>query len=375
MPALAFASNFLWVMVIGLLGPSLPSMIADLGMNYGQAGFLFTLLSLGSLFGTGLGAFATDYVDRKRLYAACALVLALGLFSIGFTRSYAGVATIVFLLSLFGSPIGAIGQSIMLDMFPDRRERNLSVQTFFAAMGSFLAPLLISLNFAMGLSWRWPFMETGLIALLLFAAVLRTPIPAARLGAGRQGALSLLRDRKLLAVAALIFLSVGVDLGFSYWLAEYFKTGLHAPLRLSSAIVGFYLVGIIAGRLSLTRLLRRFDATAVLASGLGLAIACILVFILAKPIPVKILACVFYGLGVGPVFPLLMSIGVRRKPDSPGAVTGLLFAFMSLGGMVFPFVTGAIAAGVGIGRSFFFNAAVAGLILLSVLAMRRSMKR
>ncbi len=375
MPALAFSSNFLWVMVIGLLGPSLPSMIADLGMDYGQAGFLFTLLSLGSLFGTGLGAFATDYLDRKKLYAACALVLALGLFSIGFTSSYAGAATIVFLLSLFGSPIGAIGQSIMLDMFPDRRDRNLSVQTFFAAMGSFVAPLLISVNYTMGLSWRWPFMETGLVALLLFAAVLGSPIPRARGGAGRPGALSLLRDRKLLAMAALIFLSVGVDLGFSYWLAEYFKTGLHAPLRLSSAIVGFYLVGIIAGRLSLPHLLKRFDATGILAAGLGFAIASIVVFILATPIPVKILACVFYGLGAGPVFPLLMSMGVKRKPDSPGAVTGLLFAFMSLGGMVFPFVTGAIASGVGIGRSFFFNAGVAGLILAAVLAMRRSLKR
>ena len=43
MLVIAFASNFLWVMVIGLLGPSLPSMISDLGMNYAQAGFLFTL--------------------------------------------------------------------------------------------------------------------------------------------------------------------------------------------------------------------------------------------------------------------------------------------------------------------------------------------
>jgi len=34
MPYLAFASNFLWVLVIGLLGPSVPAILADLGIGY-----------------------------------------------------------------------------------------------------------------------------------------------------------------------------------------------------------------------------------------------------------------------------------------------------------------------------------------------------
>jgi MFS family permease len=368
MPVIAFASNFIWVMVIALLGPSLPAMIADLGMSYGQAGFLFTLLSMGSLFGTTVGATASDYINRKLLYGGCALVLALGLLSLGFATGYAGIAVLVFLLSLFGSPIGAIGQSIMLDMFPDRRERNLSLQTFFAAAGSFLAPLIVSLNYSVGLSWKWPFIETALLAIGLCAAIFLSPIPSSRGGSKRPGILPLLRNTKVLSVATLIFLSVAIDLGFSFWLAEYFKAELHAPLRLSSAVVGFYLAGIIAGRLAITALLKKLSVGRLLASGLTLALASILVFILAPPMPIKIVACVLYGLGVGPVFPLLMSIGVKQRPDGPGAVTGMLYAFLSLGGMVFPLLVGAIAAGAGIGLSYLFCAVLATVILVAVLA-------
>ena len=57
---------------------------------------------------------------------------------------YALIALVIFLLSLMGSPIGAIGQSIMLGMFPAKRERYLSFMTFFGAVGSLLAPVIVS---------------------------------------------------------------------------------------------------------------------------------------------------------------------------------------------------------------------------------------
>lgn len=73
MPYLSFASNFMWVMVIGLLGPSIPGIIMDLGISYTKAGLFFTLLSLGSLLGTPLGGFASDYLNRK-FYTAVLLL-------------------------------------------------------------------------------------------------------------------------------------------------------------------------------------------------------------------------------------------------------------------------------------------------------------
>jgi MFS family permease len=367
-PALAFATNFLWVMVIGLLGPSLPAMVADLGITYAQAGFFFTLLSFGSLIGTSLGAIGSDYVPRKLLFGACIFVLSVGLFVLGLMPSYALVALVIFLLSLTGSPIGAIGQSIMLGMFPDKRERYLSYMTFFGALGNLVAPVIVSLNFTASLSWRWPFIETAVLAFIVGIALFATPIPSAAPVHQPEKLATIMKNRGVLSSAVLIFFSVGADLGFSYWLAEYFKSELHASLRMSSSVVGVYLVGILVGRILVPAFLKRISARANLIMGLGIALASIVPFIIVPSVPLKIALCAVYGFGMGPVFPLLVARGSREFPSQSGAVTGVLYGCLSLGGMLFPLVVGALAGYVGIARSYFFCAVIACGLLVAVIA-------
>jgi len=374
-PALAFATNFMWVMVIGILGPSLPAMVADLGITYAQAGFFFTLLSLGSLIGTSLGAISSDSLPRKFLYGMCVLVLSLGLFALGFMPGYALIALVIFLLSLMGSPIGAIGQSIMLGMFPDKRERYLSFMTFFGAVGSLLAPVIVSLNFTAGLSWRWTFREVSVLALIVFVVLLATRIPRAPEGGVRASFLTIARHRGVITAAVLIFLSVAVDLGFSYWLAQYFKSELHVSLRLSSSIVGVYLIGIIGGRVLVPVFLKRMSPRKNLVGGLAISLVALAAFILAPWIPAKIILCALYGFGIGPVFPLLVAQGTREFPKQAGAVTGVLYACMSLGGMVFPLLVGALAGRWGIGRTYIFCAIMVGVLLAAVLTTKESTTR
>ena len=364
MPYLAFASNFTWVMVIGLLGPSIPQIIEDLGISYPQAGLFFTMLSLGSLFGTTLTGIASDYLNRKVLFAAVALILAIGLASMGLAASYLIILLLILGYSLFGSPAGTVGQSIMLSMFPDRRERYISLQTSFAALGSFTAPLLVALNVTAGLSWRWTFIEAGGIALLLFSWILAVPLPRA---AGRmiswKDLSRILGNRRVLASALLIFFSVAPDLGFSYWLAEHFKTELGVRLSLSSAVVSLFLVGMIAGRLATSRLLKRLHSVGILKAGMGLSLVSLVVFLAVPSIPVKLIALLLYGLGTAPVFPLLMARGTALFPDQPGTVSGVLFGSVSLGGMVFPLLLGAVAASLGIRLTY----ALVGVIILGIL--------
>ncbi len=364
MPYLAFASNFTWVMVIGLLGPSIPAIIEDLGIGYTRAGLFFTMLSLGSLFGTPLGGIASDYLNRKVLFGCIALTLAIGLVSMGIPASYTAILLIILAYSFFGSPAGTVGQSIMLAVFPDRRERYISLQTSFAALGSFTAPLLVALNFTIGLSWRWPFIETGALALLLFLFIMLVPLPRAAGGAMSWKNLSrVLGNPRVLFSALLIFFSVAPDLGFSYWLAEHFKTELGVSLNLSSAVVSVFLVGMIAGRLATSRLLKHLTTPRLLKSGMILSLGSLIVFLLAPWIPVKLLAIVLYGLGTAPVFPLLMARGTALFPDQPGTVSGVLFGSVSLGGMVFPLLLGALASRLGIRLSYI----VVGVIILGLL--------
>lgn len=373
MPYLAFASNFTWVMVIGLLGPSVPAIIQDLGISYTRAGLFFTMLSLGSLFGTPLGGIASDFLNRRTLFSLIALLLAAGLVAVGLAPSYSLILLAIFGLSLFGSPAGAVGQSIMLDMFPQRRERYLALQTLFAAVGSFAAPLLVSLNFTAGLTWRWPFIETGGLALLLMAAILLVPLPVAKLRKMSWRNLGqVVGHPRILTSALLIFLSVASDLGFSFWLSEHFKTELGVSLRLSSAVVSLFLVGMIGGRLATSRLVQGVRSQALIQGGIALSVVTLALFLTVPWIWLKLCLIPLYGLGVSPVFPLLMARGTATFPDQPGTVSGVLFASVSLGGTVFPLVLGAVASSLGVRRSYWL---LGGILILTLLVFRWSERR
>ena len=128
------------------------------------------------------------------------------------------------------------------------------------------------------------------------------------------------------------------------------------------------MVGIIAGRFLIPSALKRMSHRAHLCVSLGMALAGILVFITVPSVEVKAAMCALYGLGVGPVFPLMLARGSKEYPGQSGAVTGVLFAGMSLGGMVFPLLVGSLAARFGIARSYWFcAAAVAGLLIAGLL--------
>ena len=84
-----------------------------------------------------------------------------------------------------------------------------------------------------------------------------------------------------------------------------------------------------------------------LPASLALALGGILAFILVPGPVAKAALCAVYGLGVGPVFPLLMARGTREFPEQSGAVSGILHAGIALVGMVFPLLVGALAGGSG----------------------------
>ena len=353
-------------MVIGLLGPSIPAIVQDLGITYSQAGLFFTMLAMGSLFGTSLGAIASDYINRKLLFFYFALALVIGLICVGFIQMYGLLLLLIFGFSLLGSPIGAVGQSIMLDMYPEKRGKYLSIQTVFAAAGGFIAPLLVSLNFILHLGWRWSFVQTGMLAFVLCLAVLFVRIPAASRDTSRLPLKEIFRNRRVIFCALIIFFNIAVDIGFSYWLAEYFKTELGVNIRLSSAVVGIYLAGVITGRSLVPVLLKRLHTFRIIQFSLIIALASLLLFLFIPFNGIKAVLCYTYGLGIAPLFPLMLAEGAGTYPKQPGAVTGFLFGWMSLGGMVFPLLLGKLAESVGIERSYLFNVVVCLGILISI---------
>lgn len=373
MPWIAFLANGLWVMVIGLLGPAIPSIIVEFDLDYSSAGLIFTLLSAGSLLGTFLGGIASDYSRRKLLWAIFAIMLSAGLVLVGTSPGYTSLLFVIFFMSLFGGPIGAVGQSIMLQMFPEKRTSYLSLQTMFAAVGSFVAPLILALIFLSGGSWRSAFFTVAGFVFLLFLWIVFVKLPKPEINHKNKIPLkTIIMDKSIILIGSIIFLGVGIDIGFSYWLAEYFTTVVGAAAVFSSLAVSAYLCGVILSRFFLFRFSDSAHISFIISGGLILS-GTSLAFFLNLSFPLlKLLLCILFGVGVGPVFPFLMSRGTELYPNKSGAVTGVLFATMSFSGMVFPLLIGLIGNNAGIEGAYYSLFAVGALIVVGVLVINKT---
>ncbi|MBN2050252.1 MAG: MFS transporter [Spirochaetales bacterium] len=367
MPWVAFYANFIWVMVLGLIGPSIPAIVQDLGISYSRAGFLFTALSMGSLFGTLFGGLVSDRINRRFLFSFCAFTLGLGLILFGRSLGYSSLIVFMFFMSLGGSPVGVIGQTIMLDMFPEKRSRYIPLQTFFAALGNLMAPLLVALNVIAGLTWRWSFFETSFLsfALLSLALTARYPVTGGDIK-NRIPVKQIFSDKKVITASIFTLLSVSVDIGFSYWLAEYFAGSLGLPLKTASASVSIYLAGIITARLSTPLFLRYAGPLRILQISLSFSLVILLFYLFVPVIPVKMALVYFYGLGVGPFFPLMITLGTEDYSGQSGSVSGIIFSFMSVGGMIFPFLFGTIAQHSSIRTTYIVLAFLFVMILIAL---------
>jgi len=376
MPWIAFLANGMWLMVIGLMGPSIPSIIVELDLSYSSAGLIFTLLSAGSLLGSLIAGVVSDFSKRKLLWMSLTTVLIAGLILVGFTPGYIALLCTVFFMSLFGGPIGAVGQSIMLQMFPEKRGKYISLSTMFAAGGSFLAPLIIALVLFLGGNWRSAFFTVAGFVLILFTWMLFIKLPETTAHHGSKTPFkTIVSDKSLLVVGLLIFLSVGVDIGFSYWLAEYFTTTVGFAAVYSSIAVSVYLCGVMIGRFSLSRYAHSARSGLVILTGLAFSTV-LLVIILNVPYPwLKLALCPFYGIGIGPLFPYLLAKGTGLYPGKSGAVTGILFAMMSLSGMVFPFLIGLIGTNTGIEGAYYTLLGIEVLIFIGIYFANKRLRK
>lgn len=185
-----------------------------------------------------------------------------------------------------------------LALYPERRKQYLSLQTMFAAGGSFLAPLIITAAFVLGFSWRGGFFIASFLVFLHFGSTIVVKIPRADPESRRRSSFfHILKDGFIGIIALMVLLSMGIDLGFSYWLAEYFVTHAGMAVKYSGIAVSIFLAGIILGRFSTSWIARRVKSTRIILSGLVLAAAALLLFLKGESPVLKLILCFFYGLG------------------------------------------------------------------------------
>ena len=212
---------------IAIIGPALPSIQRDFGLNDRTLGWTVAIYVLLNLIGTPLMAKLSDLLGRRPIYILAVTIFALGSLLVTFCTNF-GVLLIGRSVQGFGSGgIFPVAVTIIAETFPaHRRGRTLGLLGAVFGLAFLMGPILGA--FLLMISWRLLFVVNLPVAILIITMSLRY-LPASK----RPQPLSFDLVGMALLAGLLIFLTFGL---------EHLDTA-HLWSSLSSIRVGPFLLG------------------------------------------------------------------------------------------------------------------------------------
>lgn len=327
-------------MVAAALGPTLPSLAEQTGVQLKQASLLFTAVNLGYL----LGALAAGRLFDRRLghpVIALALVLAAGMMALVPTIPWLVLLVVVMLI--LGGAQAAVdvgGNTLLVWLHRERVAPFMNGLHLFWGVGTILSPILIAqaVSIAGDFAWGYWLIAGLLLPVALFAW--RAVSPSARHhepGAAPQQPV----NRLLVLLFLLFFLAfVGAEGSYGGWIYSYaIATGIAAPATAA------YMTSAYWGALTLSRLASIFlsmrfrPRTLIIVDLIGGVVALSLAVAGGGSAALIWVATILFGASVATLFPLTMSFA-GEVVTVTGQFTSLMFVGASLGGMLLPWLIG-----------------------------------
>lgn len=363
---MAISSFVVLAMPRSIVGVAWPSMADELDRPLSDLGLLIAVLVVGYL----LIALANGELTRR--FGAGALLIASAVISTAALIATAispGWIALVFSVALLGAGGGLIDAGVNARISTGFGARAMGFLHAGFGVGSVLAPLMMTVIFALGVSWRIGFVA---IALLQAGVAVGFARDRERWGARQPGPVTRRRhqwqgDRTIFVMTLLaFFFYTGVEVSAGEWVFSL----LTEERGLSEVIAGWIVAGFWGG-LTLSRLLLgvlgdRVRPSSVLAFSASGALAGILLLWSDPTTWLSVTGTLLIGLALGPYFPLQMLATARRfGSDRTPWMAGYNLAAASIGAATIPFVTGLLVGSKGL-EAIGPALAVAGVLLTLV---------
>jgi FSR family fosmidomycin resistance protein-like MFS transporter len=336
--------------VFGLLGAAWPLIRTDLRLGYASIGLLIALPGMaGALVQPALGILA-DSGHRSRIVVAGGVAFGLALALFAAARSYGAVMVAALILSPASGAFVSLSQATLMDLDPDRHERNMARWTLAGSVGVVTGPLLLSLFVSTGLGWRASFFVAAALTVPALLSTRGEPHVkrAEDIGVVVGRALSALRSRSVLRwllVLEVTDLLGDVLLGF---LALYVVDVVRVGPAEAGLTVAIWSAAGLAGDALLLAVLRRLDGLRWLRWSAVVALVMYPAFLLAHDMTVRLVLVALLGVVHAGWYSIPKARLFSELHGSSGVavalsdVSGLLAAFI-------PLAIGASAARFGLG--------------------------
>jgi predicted MFS family arabinose efflux permease len=324
------------------------------GSDTAGAGLAFGAFAVSALILRPIAGRLADTRGRRPLLVGGALISALGMLGTAYADSLVLVVLLRLLLGVAEAAFFVAALAALADLAPaSRMGEAISYNSLGLYLGlAFGPPLGELLVISAGYTAAW----YGAAALSLIAAVVAAGIKDVRTRSASTAGRTRLIHWKAVPPALGFFASVvamGVFFAFGALQAE------AVGLTPASAPLFIYGLVVVAGRLSLARVLDRFPALILGALALAIIAGGLMIMALWTSAIGIILGAAIFALGVTVSTPAFFSaIFATAEPSERGAASGTASVFLDLGIALGPMVLGLAAQAGGIPLAFGLAAAV-----------------
>lgn len=384
----AFVALFAVFTVFGtsmtIIGAALPKILAEFDWSYLVAGAVFAANAIAYFSFTFIGGYLISGWGAKRT-----LVLGLGTAATGLLFFAATPDPLVNIL--LGALIG-VGQgfveiavnwtTLRLDRTQSGRPMNLMHGAF--AVGAILGPLALGAMLHAGFDWISLYRALCVIFAALAVVMLFVTLPDAAPAEPTpdEPTQRLSRQPAYWLSFLALFFYVGVELGVSNWLAQYFVAVFAYPVTSSALLVSLFWVGLLAGRFGVPLFFHgaRQDVTLVWFSALAtvsIAGLSLLGFVPVSAITHTVgLGLVFLsGLGCSVFYPAVITLLGTCFPQAQSRAIAFAATGGGVGAFLFPFLMSALAQGWSLRAGFATYALFGVAMTLAAIGLAVSARR
>lgn len=366
---------YLSFLLLGLMsilwGLLLPDMMQDLEMSAAASGLFFAVLSCGSITGAFLGGKYIQKFEFVPLFAALLMGLVLLLFIVSFQSSWFFVLGFIFLLALICTVLFTIGHTLIARLYTQKRAKMMGLMDFMFSLGTLLAPIYVVVLYLGVEDWRWPLRLLALCLFLtsIYAWVLGRAYPSPAHMAHSKKSLSYGQVLKQPIFFALLLMMLGygaVEWGHGNWFVTYASQGLGFSTQDARITIAFFTAGMVLSRLGFYIVLRWLTAPQLLVVLGTLAFSGALVLKMTEAPWLMMLGNLVLGLGVGAIFPLMLTSAMDLDSENGPVLSGLANIGGSIGYQAASLGTGLLAEQLGLVLAYWLIPAFAFWLFISL---------
>ncbi|HHW47274.1 MAG TPA: MFS transporter [Clostridiaceae bacterium] len=305
-------------------------------------GTIVALHFAGSIITPTISGEIGDRVGKKLVVVIAFVVFIVGLALIFFFENILLLAAGIFLIGCGFSTIEGMLSGVLTDNNREHRSRVIDISQLFFCVGAIAGPLLAVLFSEIFVEWKSIFLFLLGMFLLVMVLFISTKVEGAvEPGEKSSGLITvkLFKSKLFIIFCISIFLYVGVEEGVAFWTTTYFETVFEAK-QLGSYALSAYWGAMVVGRY----LASRFEKKRSLFTFWGLVIS--VAFSIAALViknPVVNFACfIAVGFGFSVIWPFIVASAAEKYPEYTGTAIGILMTSSAGGGLLFPFIMGAI---------------------------------